>query len=90
MQPLYDAGKHAQAADIGPELTEAHRDQASLYDNMACRESLAGRSADPVKHIRRAVDMWEGCCGMAKEDSEFDAIRQTARFPARHREFGRT
>jgi hypothetical protein len=90
MQPLYGAGKYAEAADMGRELTEAHRDQRNLHDDAACRESLAGRSADPVEHIRQAIDMWESCCGLAKEDSDFDAIRQPARFPACRREPGRT
>jgi hypothetical protein len=90
MQPLYGAGKYAETANIGREPTEAHRDQGNLHDNVACRESPAGRSADPVKHVRQAIDIWEGCRGMANEDSDFDAIRQSARFPARRREFGLT
>ena len=74
-RPLYEAGKYAEAADRGRELIEARPDQAYLCYNTACCESLAGRSADAVEHLGRAIEMWEGCRDMAKEDSDFDPIR---------------
>ena len=75
VRPLYEAGKYAEAADRGRELIEAHPDQAYLYYNVACCESLAGRTADAIEHLRQAIDRWEGCRDMAKEDSDFDPIR---------------
>jgi hypothetical protein len=80
VRPLYDAGEYAEAADRGRELLEAHPDQASLYYNVACCESLAGRTADAVEHLRRAIDMWDSCRDMAKEDSDFDPIRDEPAF----------
>ena len=47
---------------------------------MACCESLAGRTADAIEHLGRAIDMWEGCRDMAKEDSDFDSIRAEPAF----------
>ncbi len=44
--------------------------------NVACRESLAGREVDAVEHLRRAIAMWEGCRDMAKEETDFDPIRE--------------
>jgi len=46
----------------------------------ACCESLAGRPADAVEHLRRAIEMWEGCREMAKADSDFDPIRDEPAF----------
>ena len=64
----------------GRELIEARPDQAYLYYNVACCESLAGRTADAIGHLRQAIDMWEGCRDMAKEDSDFDPIRDKPAF----------
>ena len=80
VRPLYDAGKYAEAADRGRELIEARPDQAYLYYNVACCESLAGRTADAIEHLSRAIDIWEGCRDMAKADSDFDPIRDQPAF----------
>jgi tetratricopeptide (TPR) repeat protein len=79
-RPLYVAGRYAEAADLGGELLDAHPGHANLYFNVACCESLAGRTADAVEHLRRSIDMWEGCLEMAKEDSDFDPIRNEPAF----------
>ena len=74
-RPLYEAGKYAEAADKGLELIEARPDQPYLLYNTACCESLAGRTADAIEHLGRAIEMWDGCRDLAKEDSDFDPIR---------------
>jgi len=76
------AGRYAAAANRGRELVEARPDQPYLFYNLACCESLAGRSADAVEHLRRAIDMWEGCRDMASGDSDFDPIRAEPAFQA--------
>jgi hypothetical protein len=80
VRPLYKDGKHAEAADAGLELIEAHPEQSYLYYNVACCESLAGRSADAVAHLRQAIDRWEAFREMANADSDFDPIRDEAAF----------
>jgi tetratricopeptide (TPR) repeat protein len=80
VRPLYEAGNYAEAADRGRELIEAHPDQAYLYFNVACCESLTGRTADAIGHLRQAIEMWEGCREMAKEDSDFGPIRDEPAF----------
>jgi hypothetical protein len=80
VRPLYEAGKYAEAADRGRELIEAWPDQTYLYYNVACCESLAGRTADAVEHLRQAIAMWEGCRDMAQADSDFDPIRDQPSF----------
>jgi hypothetical protein len=75
VRPLYEAGRYAEAADRGRVLIDAHPNLAFLHYQVACSESLAGRTAEAVGHLRQAVDRWEGCRDMAKGDSDFDPIR---------------
>jgi hypothetical protein len=77
---LYEEGKYAEAADKGLELIEARPDQAYLFFNVACCESLAGRTGDAIEHLGRAIEMWEGCRDLAREDSDFDPIRSEPAF----------
>ena len=79
-QPLYEAGKYADAADKGLELIEARSDQPYLYYNVASCESLAGRTAEAIEHLRTAIEMWADCREMAKHDSDFDPIRDLPAF----------
>jgi hypothetical protein len=72
---LYDEGRYAEAADKGRELIESHGEQAHLYYNTACCESLAGRTSEAVEHLGRAIALWPGCRDMAQGDSDFDPIR---------------
>ena len=62
-------------ADRGRELVEAHPQYAALLYNLACCESLAGRTGDAVDHLRLAIDRSETSRTFAKDDSDFDAIR---------------
>ena len=66
VRPLYEAGRYAEAADRGRELIEAHPEQGFLYYDTACCESLAGRTAEAVEHLRQVIDMWEGARAMAR------------------------
>jgi hypothetical protein len=80
VRPLYEAGRYAEAADGGRELIEAHPHLACLHYQVACCESLAGRTADAIDHLRQAIDRWKGCRDMAKEDTDFDPIREEPAF----------
>jgi hypothetical protein len=79
-RPLYEEGRYAEAADRGRELIADRPDQPYLYYNVACCESRAGRTGDAVEHLRRAIEMWDGCRGMARQDSDFDPIREEPAF----------
>jgi hypothetical protein len=80
VRPLLAEGRYAEAADRGRELIAAHPDQGYLHYNTACCESLAGRSADAVEHLARAIELWDGCREMARQDSDFDPIRDEPAF----------
>ncbi len=80
LTPLYEAGEYAEAADRGRQLVEAHPQLAGLLYNLACCESLAGRTADAVDHLGLAIDHSERCRSYAKDDSDFDPIRDEPAF----------
>ena len=80
LRPLYEAGEYAEAADRGRALVEANPQYAGLFYNLACLESLAGRTADAVDHLRRAIDMSERFRAYARDDSDFDPIRDEPGF----------
>ena len=61
VQPLYEAGEYAEAADRGRELLEAYPENGYLLYNLACCESLAGRTADAVR-ASRPRDRHVGAC----------------------------
>ena len=79
VHPLYEAGQYAEAADRGREVLKAVPHPRVFY-NVACCESLAGRTADAVDHLRQAIELWEGCREMAKQEPDFDAIRDEPAF----------
>ena len=61
-------------------MLEAYPENGYLLYNLACCESLAGRTADAVEHLGRAIDRSERVRAMAKEDSDFDPIREDRTF----------
>jgi tetratricopeptide (TPR) repeat protein len=78
--PLYEAGEYAQAADRGRELAEAHPEYAGLLYNVACCESLAGRKAEAIEHLRGAIEGSERFRAFAAGDSDFGAIKDEPAF----------
>jgi tetratricopeptide (TPR) repeat protein len=80
LNPLYQAGEYAEAADRGRLLVEAHPQYAGLLYNLACCESLAGRTADAIEHLRLAIDRSERSRSYAEGDSDFDPIRDEPAF----------
>jgi hypothetical protein len=80
VQPLYEAGEYAEAADRGRELLAEHPEHPGLYYNVACCESLAGRKEDAIGHLRTAIGLFEELRSMAQQDSDFDQIRDEPAF----------
>jgi hypothetical protein len=80
LRPLYDAGAYAEVADRGPELIAAHPDNAMLLYNVACCESLAGRTADAIEHLRAAIELNGDLRSLAAGDPDLDAMREDPAF----------
>jgi hypothetical protein len=53
-----------------------------LVYNLACSESLSGRTADAIEHLRRAAGASEKLRADARNDSDFDPIRDEPSFKA--------
>jgi hypothetical protein len=47
---------------------------------VACCESLAGRTADAIEHLRLAIERSRSCASLAAKDSDFDPIRDDPAF----------
>ena len=77
---LYEAGEYAEAADRGRESIEAHPEYAGALYNLACCESLAGRTDDAIEHLRSALDRSQRLRSLAVTDSDFDPIREEPAF----------
>jgi mannose-6-phosphate isomerase-like protein (cupin superfamily) len=80
LRPLYEAGQYAEAVDLGRKLIEEHPEYPELFYNLACCESLAGRPDDAIEHLRKAIDASERSRAYAKDDSDFDPIRDDPAF----------
>jgi hypothetical protein len=77
---LYEKGEYGEAADRGRALAEANPQYADLTYNVACCESLAGRTSGAIDHLRHAIDKSERFREYAKDDSDFDPIRDEPAF----------
>jgi hypothetical protein len=80
LDPLYEAGEYAEVADRAGALIEAEPENAQLLYNVACCESLAGRTTDALDHLRRAIARSEELRSAAATDSDFDPIRDEPLF----------
>ncbi|HEY7399122.1 MAG TPA: hypothetical protein VH538_12515 [Gaiellaceae bacterium] len=77
---IYEAGEYEQAADRGRELLAEHDEYPLLYYNVACCESKAGRKDDAIEHLRQGIEKSDRLRSLAKDDSDFDAIRDEPAF----------
>lgn len=82
VRPLYDRGEYAAAADRFATVVEANPQYPALLYNLACCESLAGRKAEAVEHLRGAIERSERLRTLARTDSDLDPIRGEPGFEA--------
>jgi tetratricopeptide (TPR) repeat protein len=80
LRPLYESGRYAEVADRLRAELEAHPEYTMLFYNLACSESLAGRKADAIEHLRVAVERSDHWRSLAAEDSDLDPIRDDRAF----------
>jgi mannose-6-phosphate isomerase-like protein (cupin superfamily) len=79
---LYNEGRYEEAADAGRTLALEHPEYPELLYNVACCASLAGRQAEAIEHLSRAIEHSERVREYARQDTDFDAIRDTPDFKA--------
>jgi tetratricopeptide (TPR) repeat protein len=81
--PLARAGEWDRAAEMTAAGLEQYPDNPSILYNLACYEAQAGRREDALEHLRRAVEIDpEKMREWAKDDADFDPIRDDPAFPA--------
>ncbi len=77
--PAYEAGEYAAVIERARETLEA-TDYASPLYNLACCEALAGMKEDAIGHLRIALERRPSMRELAREDSDFDSIRDEPGF----------
>jgi tetratricopeptide (TPR) repeat protein len=77
---LYVAGDYEAVIEQGRELIEANPQYPLPIYNLACCESLAGRTDDAIRHLGQAIAGREQLREYAKEDSDLEAIRDEPAF----------
>jgi tetratricopeptide (TPR) repeat protein len=80
LNALYQKGEYAEVADRARALVDAHPQYSLLFYNLACCESMAGRTTDALDHLRHAIDMSEQVREYAKGDTDLDPIREEPAF----------
>ena len=77
---LYEAGDYAAASDRAREIAEANPQYGGLFYNLACCESLAGRTDDAIEHLGRAIELSPRFRAFAERDTDLDALREEPGF----------
>ena len=77
-QLAYEAGDYDAVIDRR-ETLEASGHAFGLY-NLACCEALSGRNEDAIDHLRVAFERQPSLRDLAKEDSDFDPLRNEPAF----------
>jgi tetratricopeptide (TPR) repeat protein len=80
--PLIASGRFDEAVELLEEGLRERPGHPSLLYNLACAESRGGRTEDAVGHLREAIAADERYAERAREDPDFDAIRDEPGFPA--------
>jgi hypothetical protein len=80
LRRLYEAGEYEQVVERLRAMIDSGARYGLLFYNLACCESVTGRSADALEHLRQSVEMSEQFREYAKNDSDLDAIRDEPAF----------
>jgi mannose-6-phosphate isomerase-like protein (cupin superfamily) len=80
LAPLYGSGEYAEVADRLRVLVDAHPQYGLLFFNLACCESLLGRTTEALDHLRRAIELSTEFRGHAELDPDLDRIRDQPAF----------
>ena len=80
LAPRYAAGEYAEVADRLTALVAEAPQYPMLFFNLACCESLCGRTSEALDHLRHAVELSEEFRASARDDSDLDPIRRDPAF----------
>jgi mannose-6-phosphate isomerase-like protein (cupin superfamily) len=80
LNALYQAGDYEGAIEQGREVIAANPQYVGPLYNLACCESLAGHKEDAIEHLRLAIERSTRFRDFARDDSDFDPIRDEPAF----------
>jgi hypothetical protein len=78
--PHYQAGDYDRAIELLKPIAQQHPEYPTLLYNLACLESLTGRTPDAIDHLRQSVERSDRSRRLARGDSDFDPIREEPAF----------
>jgi tetratricopeptide (TPR) repeat protein len=80
LRSLMQAGRHQElVARARPLLDDGPAYPVLLY-NVACSESLLGRTDDALDHLRRAIQLMPEIARFARDDQDLAALREEPGF----------
>ena len=80
--PYFQSGEPERAYELLAAADDEHPDSPSVLYNLACAEALTGRSGEAIEHLRRAVELYAPFAEIARDDPDFDSIREHPGFVA--------
>ena len=80
LNEMFQAGDYEGVITQGGETIEANPQYGMPLYNLACAESLGGHPQDAIRHLGMAIERWDGARDLAREDNDFDPIRDEPPF----------
>jgi tetratricopeptide (TPR) repeat protein len=80
--PFFSSGDYGRAKEILEEALRENPKYPGVLYNLACAEARLGESDAAIEHLRAAVEIAPEFAGLAREDEDFDSVRDDSRFPA--------
>lgn len=77
---LYKEHRYAEAAAVLREAAGKYPEHAGVHYNLACFTGLAGEKEEALEHLRIALELRPTFRESARDDSDFDSIREDPRF----------
>jgi tetratricopeptide (TPR) repeat protein len=77
---LFDRGEYKEARRVLTDALGRYEDNASLLYNLACADALLGEQDAALDHLRAAIGEHPTFAEQAREDADFEAIRDHPRF----------
>jgi tetratricopeptide (TPR) repeat protein len=73
--PLFGEERYQDAYNLLAEANRRHPDTPNVLYNLACAEARLGKDDEAVAHLTRAIELYDGFAKIAREDPDFDSIR---------------
>ena len=80
--PMAKEGRFDEALAMMERDADLHGDKPAFLYNLACFEALAGRREQAVEHVVLAIDAAPRFAKWAKDDADFESIRDDPQFTA--------